>query len=110
MKLNYFIINIVAIIGLIIYVIISNSNEKDSVNKILEEELKKRDEFIKKIDSLKIEKKYLDLSIEEMKKYVDKKDKDLYYNIQEVKSKNNVQVRNVTDSSFLYLLNELRTN
>ena len=57
---------------------------------------------------LKIEKKYLDLSIEEIKKYVDKKDKDLYYNIQEVKNKGNVQVRNVTDSGFVYLLNELQ--
>lgn len=108
MKVNYFILIALFLLALTVCVVAVNSNNSNRFESILEEEERKREKLNKQIDLLKIEKKYLDLSIDDMKKHADDKNKALQYIIQEIKNKSNVQVRDVTDSSFVFLLKELQ--
>lgn len=112
MKLNDFvyILSMFIVLGLLIYILSTRSNDNKFINDLLKEETKKREDILREVEILKSEKKDLDLSIENLKKSVDKKEKGLLYSIQEIKNKGNVQVRNVTDSSFTSLLKELQPN
>lgn len=103
-------LTILIVLVLLVYVLSTGSNDKKYINDLLKEEIKKREDILKEVELLKSEKKDLDLSIESVRKYVDKKEKGLLYSIQEIKNKGNVQVRNVTDSSFTSLLKELQPN
>jgi hypothetical protein len=100
----------VLVVSALIYIISELYIVKKVTVEELEREAKKREEIVKEIDLLKSEKKDLDLSIENMKRYVDKKEQGLLVNIQAIKNKGNVQVRNVTDSSIISLLKELQPN
>lgn len=100
----------IIVISVLIYLISELYIVKKVTSEELKIEVKKREEIVKEIELLKFEKKDLDLSIESMKKYVDKKEQGLLVNIQAIKNKGNVQVRNVTDSSFISLLKELQPN
>lgn len=99
---------VIFIISLLIYIIGGQYFTSEAINKRLDEESKKRIEIITEIELLKSNKKELDLSIEEIKKYVEGKEKVLLNSIQAIKNKGNVQVRNVTDSSFSSILKELQ--
>lgn len=112
MKLSDFvyILSMFIVLGLLVYILSTGSNDKKYINELLKEETKKREDILKEVEILKSEKKDLDLSIENLKKSVDKKEKGLLYSIQEIKNKGNVQVRNVIDSSFTSLLKELQPN
>lgn len=100
----------IIVISVLIYLISELYIVKKVTIDELEKESKKREEIVREIELLKSEKKDLDLSIENMKKYVDKKEQGLLVNIQAIKNKGNVQVRNVTDSSIISLLKELQPN
>lgn len=100
----------IIVISVLIYLISELYIVKKVTIDELEKESKKREEIVREIELLKSEKKDLDLSIENMKKYVDKKEQGLLVNIQAIKNKGNVQVRNVTDSSIVSLLKELQPN
>lgn len=100
----------IIVIGVLIYLISELYIVKRVTSDELKREVKKREEIVREIELLKSEKKDLDLSIESMKKYVDKKEQGLLINIQAIKNNGNVQVRNVTDSSFISLLKELQPN
>jgi hypothetical protein len=112
MKLNDFvyILSMFIILALLIYMLSTRSNDNKYINDLLKEETKKREDMLIEVEILKSEKKDLDLSIDNLKKSLDKKEKGLLYSIQEIKNKGNVQVRNVTDSSFISLLKELQPN
>ena len=100
----------IIVISVLIYLISELYIVKRVTIDELEKESKKREEIVREIELLKSEKKDLDLSIENMKRYVDKKEQGLLVNIQAIKNKGNVQVRNVTDSSIISLLKELQPN
>ena len=100
----------IIVISVLIYLISELYIVKKVTIDELEKESKKREEIVREIELLKSEKKDLDLSIENMKRYVDKKEQGLLVNIQAIKNKGNVQVRNVTDSSIISLLKELQPN
>ena len=100
----------IIVISVLIYLISELYIVKKVTSEELEREVKKREEIVIEIELLKSEKKDLDLSIENMKRYVDKKEQGLLVNIQAIKNKGNVQVRNVTDSSIISLLKELQPN
>lgn len=100
----------IIVISVLIYLLSELYIVKRVTSDELKREVKKREEIVKEIELLKSEKKDLDLSIENMKKYVDKKEQGLLVNIQAIKNKGNVQVRNVTDSSIISLLKELQPN
>lgn len=112
MKLNDFvyILSMFIILALLIYMLSTRSNDNKYINDLLKEETKKREDMLIEVEILKSEKKDLYLSIDNLKKSLDKKEKGLLYSIQEIKNKGNVQVRNVTDSSFISLLKELQPN
>lgn len=110
MKDFAYVLTILIVLGLLVYILSTGSNDKKYINDLLKEETKKREDILKEVELLKSEKKDLDLSIENLKKSVDKKEKGLLYSIQEIKNKGNVQVRNVIDSSFTSLLKELQPN
>lgn len=94
-----------------VFVLLQCSGQKEE-NKYIRSELKKekekRDSLVQEIQTLKEERKVIDSSIIEMKKYIDIKEKKLAISIQSIKSKGNVQVRNVSDSSYVALLKELQ--
>lgn len=98
------------LIAVLVYFLTAGDNDKSYIDEQLKKETERREEIVKEIDLLKSEKKDLDLSIEVLRKSVDKKEKGLLYSIQEIKNKGNVQVRNVADSSFTSLLKELQPN
>ena len=98
------------LIAALVYFLTAEDNGKIYIDGQLKKEIEKRQEIVKEIELLKFEKKDLDLSIENLKKSLDKKEKGLLYSIQEIKNKGNVQVRNVIDSSFTSLLKELQPN
>lgn len=98
------------LIAVLVYFLTAGDNDKKYIDEQLKKETQKREEIVKQMELLKSEKKDLDLSIENLKKSLDKKEKGLLYSIQEIKNKGNVQVRNVIDSSFTSLLKELQPN
>lgn len=112
MKLSEFvyILSMVIVIGLLVYTFTTRSNDIRSINESIENEAKKREDIVRKMELLKYESVNLDSSIVQLKKYVDKKEQSLSASIQTIKNKGNVQVRNVSDSSFVALLKELQPN
>jgi len=73
---------IFSIVCLFVFVLYTRPRGFDE---LLKNEAKKREEIIKEIELLKYEKKIIDLSIENIKKYIDIKERNLMFNIQEVK-------------------------
>ena len=69
----------------------------------------KRKELRLEIDKLQSKQSDIDSSINTLKTYIDKKDIQLNTNIQLINSKKNVQIRNVSDSSYNAILKILQS-
>jgi predicted PurR-regulated permease PerM len=67
-------------------------------------EVQKRKELRYEIDKLQSKQSDIDSSINTLKTYIDKKDIQLNTNIQLINSKKNVQIRNVSDSTYNAIL------
>lgn len=82
--------------------------EQVMTNKFINELQNKERENIKKIerklDSLKSKSVKIDIVIDSLKNYIDKKDIQLNTNIQRINNKKDAQIRNVSDSSSIALL------
>jgi hypothetical protein len=103
--------NVALTVFSIIFVLIQ-CNDQTTENKYIKEDIKKEKEkrllLYKELEALKIDKKNIESSLSDLKKYIDVKDKNLSISIQEIKNKKDVPTRNVSDSSYVSLLKELQ--
>lgn len=108
MKNEYYLLAIGGgIILLVAFILINQSSNYKFIESMDKDERKHREEILKQVESIRRDREEIQKEIEDLKKIIQEQEDNLNKNIQQIKLKANVQVRNFTDSTNAAILKSL---